>query len=114
MTYDKESFNTEVKWVKIGNDEHISVKGKRNSYNKLGIKVPIDVLYVLGIDHNLLNLGQLLEKGFKVIFENNRCIIKDLAGQEMFKVKMKSKSFSLDPIKEEHVAFPVTTNSIDL
>ncbi|RDX95194.1 hypothetical protein CR513_22319, partial [Mucuna pruriens] len=32
----------------------------------------------------------------------------------MFKVKMTSKSFSFDPMKEGHIAFPTTTNSIDL
>lgn len=32
----------------------------------------------------------------------------------MFKVKMRSKSFSFDPMKEEQAAFPVTTSSTDL
>ncbi|RDX58805.1 hypothetical protein CR513_61959, partial [Mucuna pruriens] len=107
ITYDKELFkqleSTKIKWVKIGNGEQIPIKGKGTiaitSYS--GTKILIDILYVPRIDQNLFSVGQLLKKGFKVIFENKRCIIKDLTSQEMFKVKMKSKSFSFDPMKEE-------------
>ncbi|GAU16908.1 hypothetical protein TSUD_36660 [Trifolium subterraneum] len=107
---------TEVKWVRIGNGEHIPVKGKGTiaitSYT--GTKNLTDVLYVPEINQNLLSVGKLLEKGFKVIFEDKNCIIKDPIGQEMFKVKMKSKSFSFDPMKKERSAFPVTTSTTDL
>ncbi|RDX93199.1 hypothetical protein CR513_24577, partial [Mucuna pruriens] len=61
-----------------------------------------------------VKIGNLLEKGFNVVFEDNICILKDLPSQEMFKVKIKKKGFSPDPMKEEQTAFPVTTNSIDL
>ncbi|RDY12797.1 hypothetical protein CR513_02354, partial [Mucuna pruriens] len=120
MTYDKGLFkqleSTEVKLGKIGNGEHIPIKGKGTIaiINYSSTKILIDVLYVLGIDQNLLSVTQLVEKGVKVIFENNSCIIKDLTSQEMFKVKMKSKSFSFDPMKEEQAAFLVTANSVDL
>jgi hypothetical protein len=120
MTYDKALFkkleDTEIKWVRIGNGEHIPVKGKGTvaitSYSST--KNLTDVLYVPEINQNLLNVGQLLEKGFKVIFEDKNCIIKDPTGQEMFKVKMKSKSFSFDPMKKEQSAFPVTISTTDL
>lgn len=46
-----------------------------------------------------------MEKGYKLIFEEKHCLIKDVLDQEMFKVKMKGKSFSLDPIEEEHLVF---------
>ena len=63
MTYDKEMFkqldNTEVKWVRIGNGEHIPVKGKGTvaitSYS--GTKTLTDVLYVPEINQNLLSVG---------------------------------------------------------
>jgi len=42
------------------------------------------------------------------------CIIKDPKNLEMFKVKMRSKSFSFDPMKEEQAAFLVTASSINL
>ncbi|BAT73486.1 hypothetical protein VIGAN_01097500 [Vigna angularis var. angularis] len=71
-------------------------------------------LYVPKINQNLLSVGQLLEKGFKVIFEDKVCTIKDPTGLEMFKVKMRSKSFSFNPMKEEHIAFPITASSVNL
>jgi len=57
------------------------------------------------IDQNLLSVGQLLEKGYKVMFENKHCLIKDVDGKDLFKVEMKGKSFALNPMEEEHMAF---------
>jgi len=58
--------------VRIGNGEHLPVKGKGivaiTSYK--GTKIITDVLFVLEIDQNILSVGQLLEKVYKVIFEN--------------------------------------------
>jgi len=96
MTYDRELFthlgDIEVRWVKIGNGEQISVKGKRlaaiTSYT--GTKI---LSIVPKINQNLLSVGQLLEKGFKIIFEDKSCIIKDPVSLEMFKNKMRSNSF---------------------
>jgi len=115
MTYDREFFmcldDIEVKLVKIGNDEQIPLKGKGSvdiitSYTST--KTLSDILYVFEINQNLLSVGQLLEKGFKVIFEDKSCIIKDPKGLEMFKVKMRSKSFSFCPMKEEQDIVTVT------
>ncbi|XP_016740232.1 uncharacterized protein [Gossypium hirsutum] len=111
MTYDKELFEelrtTEVKRVKIGNGEHLTVKGKGTiaiiSYE--GTKTITDVLFVPEIDQNLLSVGKLLEKGYKVLFENKRCLIRDADGKDLFKVEMKGKSFALNPIEEEQKTF---------
>lgn len=111
MTHDRELFKelrtTEIKRVRIGNGEHLDVKGKGNvaisSYE--GTKIIADVLFVPKIDQNLLSVGQLLEKGYKVLFENKQCLIQDVDGRDMFKVKMKGKSFALNPMEEEHMAF---------
>ena len=72
MTYDKELFeelkNTKVKRVGIGNGELLEVKGKDAvaiaSYKCT--KFISDVLFVPKIDQNLLSVGQLLDKGYKV------------------------------------------------
>ena len=66
MTHDKELFKelrtTDVKRVRIGNGEHLAVKGKGTiaitSYK--GIKIITDVLFVPEIDQNLLSVDQLL------------------------------------------------------
>lgn len=36
-----------------------------------------DVLYVPIIAHNLLSLGQLIEKGYFVVVQNNECVVYD-------------------------------------
>lgn len=43
-----------------------------------------EVLYVPEIDHNLLSLGHLMEKGFKVFFEDHHCQISDTTERKEF------------------------------
>jgi len=45
------------------------------------------------------------KKGYKVLFENKQCLIKDANGRDLFKIKMKGKNFALNPIEGEHTAF---------
>ena len=111
MTHDKELFkewkSIDSKKVRIGNGEYIAVKKKGTiaiaSYS--GTKLITDVLYVPNIDQTLLSVGQLIEKGFKVIFMEKACVIEDATGQKMFEVKMARRSFSLNPMQEEQSAF---------
>ncbi|XP_022867571.1 uncharacterized protein LOC111387261 [Olea europaea var. sylvestris] len=72
----------------------MKLKKKKNhcNYNHLRDKIIFDVLYVLDIDQNLLSVGQLIEKEFKVSFENWYCRIQDATGQEILRVKMRDKS----------------------
>jgi len=79
-----------------------------------GTKFISDVLYVPGINQNLFSVGQLIEKGYKVVFENNCCLIKDVNGHNIFKIIMKGKSFALNPLEEEHTAFPIKKNITDI
>ena len=120
MTYDEELFKeldkTTISKVKIGNGKCISVKGKGTiaieSYS--GTKIITDVLYVLDINQNLLSVGQLLEKGYKVLFEDKMCLIQDAKWHDLFKVKMKGKSFSLDLMEEVQavVSSPISTTEL--
>ncbi|PKA60082.1 Retrovirus-related Pol polyprotein from transposon TNT 1-94 [Apostasia shenzhenica] len=110
MTHDKELFkeskSTESKKVRIGNDEYIAVKGKGTVAlaSCSGTKLITDVLYVLDIDQNLLSVGQLIKKRFKVMFIEKTCVIEDATGQKIFEVKMAGRSFSLNPMQEERQA----------
>jgi len=107
MTYDKKLFKklkpSKISKVKIGHGGHISVKGIGTIAvaTHSGTKTITDVLYVPNIDQNLLSVGQLLQKGFQVFFEDNHCLIKDATGQDLFKVQMRGKSFSVDLFQEE-------------
>ena len=88
MTNDQALFTeidkTLISKVKIGNGEFISVKGKGTVAieSLTGLKHITNVLYVPDIDQNLLSVGQLVEKGFKVIFEDKWYLIKDARGQK--------------------------------
>nr|CAN63433.1 hypothetical protein VITISV_033829 [Vitis vinifera] len=83
MTYDQDLFReidrTTISKVRIGNGEYIPVKGKGivAIESLTGLKLIYDILFVPDIDQNLLSVGQLVEKGFKVCFEDKNCIIKD-------------------------------------
>ena len=114
MTFDRDLFkelDTSIaSKVKIGNGEYIAVKGKGTVAIESisGTKLIKDVLFVPNISQNLLSVGQLIQKGFKVIFETNQCLIKDAKGNNVFKVRMKGKSFPLDPLEEEQASFTAT------
>jgi len=111
MTYDRTLFTdlkpAETAKVRIGNGDYISAKGKGTIAitTNSGTKKISDVLYVPNIDQNLLSVGQLIEKGFKVFFEDWCYHIHDLAGYEILRVKMMGKSFSFDPTEEKHTAY---------
>ena len=74
MTFDKSLFRTlqsiEVARVRIGNGDCIVAKGKRTIVitTNSGTETISDVLYIPDIEQNLLSVGQLIEKGMKVIF----------------------------------------------
>ncbi|KAH7511628.1 hypothetical protein ACOSP7_014618 [Xanthoceras sorbifolium] len=120
MTYNKDLFrelsNANSSKVRVGNVKYIAVKGKGtvaiSTYSST--KFISDVLYVHEIDQNLLSVGQLIEKGNKVVFEDKSCLIKDADGKDIFKVKMKGKNFALNLLEEEQTAFQIKENITDL
>ena len=59
--------------VKISNDDLVNVKGKGTSgiQTKVGTKYIRDVLLVPALEQNLLSVGQLVEHGYKLHFEDN-------------------------------------------
>jgi predicted aspartyl protease len=120
MTNDENLFKqidkSSVSKVRIGNGDYNPVKGKGivAIEGNSGIKLISDVLFVPEIDQNLLSVGQLLEKGYSVVFKDKHCSISDPVGLEIFTIKMKGKSFSLDWMEEESAAFPSIANQTEL
>jgi hypothetical protein len=58
----------------------VEVKGKGTIIVKTKqgqVKHINDVLYIPGLTHNLLSVGQLIEMGYLVVFKNVECIIYD-------------------------------------
>jgi len=97
MTNDENLFKqldkSSVSNVRIGNGEYIPIKRKGTVAidGNSGIKLISDVLFVPEIDQNLLSVGQLLEKGYSVVFKDKHCLISDPARLEIFTIKMKGK-----------------------
>ena len=64
--------------VTLGTDSKVSVMGKGNVnvLTRKGAKKSIaDVYYVPGMKCNLLSIGQLVQKGYNVFFEDDACTI---------------------------------------
>jgi len=59
----------------------------------------------------LLSICQFFAKGYKVLFEDEMSFIKDVNGQNLFKVEMKGEGFSLDLVEEEQVVASNSTNA---
>jgi len=114
MSHDRELFTElnklNISKVRIGNEEQLAMKGTSTVSIKTHscIKLIFNVLYVPKIIQNLLSVAQMLEKGYKVSFENKVCVIKNANNLEPFKVHMKNKRFALDLMKEE---FPTNEES---
>ncbi|KAG6469463.1 hypothetical protein ZIOFF_074180 [Zingiber officinale] len=88
MSYDEKSFvNLDRSFyakVKIGNGDYIDVEGRGDVVvdGLKGRKLISDVLYVPKIDQNLLSVGQLVQKGYKVMLEEGLCLIADSSGKD--------------------------------
>ena len=54
------------------------------------------------IDKSLLSVGQLMEKGFKLLFGDKYCRIFDFTKQEILQVEMRDKNFSFIPTEDTH------------
>ncbi|KAD5508293.1 hypothetical protein E3N88_15996 [Mikania micrantha] len=94
MTGIEESFvsldKSVKKEVRTGDDKKLSVLGNGNVSVEIKNEKKIipDVHYVSGLKHNLLSIGQLLEKGYDIHFKNGMCEIKNNEGILIGKVPM--------------------------
>jgi len=101
MTHDKDMFvkldKTHSLKVRIGNGDYIEVKGIGDIAIDAGsgTKIISDVLYVPEIDQNRLSVGQLLEKGYVVVFKDKDEVF-DTTSIKLMSIKMKGKSFSIN------------------
>jgi len=65
------------KKVSFGNDTPAVIKGIGTAQLKEKVKAG-NVLYVDGLNHNLLSVSQMCDQGTEVIFRSNGCSVRDL------------------------------------
>jgi len=86
--------------VTFGDTSKVLVKGKGNIPIKLkncDHSYIANVYYVPAIKHNMLSVGQLLEKGYTLFMKNCHLIVKDYNGRLIAYVKMsKNRMFPLN------------------
>nr|KYP32648.1 hypothetical protein KK1_046609 [Cajanus cajan] len=70
-------------WEAIEEDYDISML-----LDNTTLKLISNVLYVSDINQNLLSVAQLLEKCYKVLFEDKNYVIIDINNKEVFNVHM--------------------------
>ena len=87
--------------VRLGDGKQLEVEGRGTIAIRTeqgNTKLLCDVQYVPRLSHNLLSVGQLLNSGYSVLFENGACLIQDRSSKEIV-VKIaigKNKMFPLD------------------
>ncbi|XP_022023602.1 uncharacterized protein LOC110923854 [Helianthus annuus] len=90
--------------VQLGNKKTLVVEGKGvvriytgpNSYKLLS-----DVYYALTLEYNLLSVGQLMRKGYSLLFKGRDCTIKN-QGAELMKIHVSTNNmFVVDASKAE-------------
>ena len=57
-----------------------------------------DVYHVKGLKYNLLSIGKLIQKGYRVYMEDNHCVIKD--------IRLRNQLIARVPVKRNHL-FPL-------
>ena len=58
-----------------------------------------DVYHVEGLKHNLLSIGQLIQKGYRVYMEDNHCVIKDIRPSNQLIARVPMTSNCLFPLR---------------
>lgn len=70
-------------------------KGDITVMTKRGKRTIKDVFLVPGLEKNLLSVPQIISSGYRVLFEDKRCIILDPMGKNIMDIPMKHKSFRI-------------------
>ncbi|KAL4035058.1 hypothetical protein IC575_003732 [Cucumis melo] len=101
--------------VKLRNGKELQVEGKGTVVIEThhGNRILTNVQYVPDIGYNLLSVGQLMESGYSILFDDGACLIKNKqTGRVLAKVKMtQSKMFPLEVSNVESFALTATATN---
>lgn len=82
MTSDKDKLISykaleKEKNVSFGNDTPAVINNKGSIYLKEKVKF-VNVMYVVGLKHNLLSVIQMCDQGNEVVFQSKECVVHEL------------------------------------
>ena len=86
----------------LGNNVQVTVLGKGtvDILTKQGEHKYIpDVYHVESLKHNLMSIGKLIHKGYRVYMEDNHCVIKDIRPRNQLIEKVAMTSNHLFPLR---------------
>ena len=76
-------------YVKFGDDSRGKIiASSMTSYPPHAIE---NVPLVKGLKHNLLSISQLRDKGYKIVFEKDKCFAFNIDGEKIFEAFRKKK-----------------------
>ena len=90
--------------IKMGNNETLPVVGKGSIMvrTKKGEKKEIRNMYFApGMKHNLMSIGQLIQNGYKVLMENDRCVIQEKDGSKNLLAAVQMTKNRMFPLRIE-------------
>ncbi|KAL4032489.1 hypothetical protein IC575_005567 [Cucumis melo] len=101
--------------VELGNGKELQVEGKGmvGIETHHGNRILTNVQFVPDIGYNLLSVGQLMESGYSILFDDGAYLIKNKqTGRVLVKVKMtQSKMFPLEVSNVESFALTTTATN---
>ncbi|KAJ4817458.1 polyprotein [Rhynchospora pubera] len=100
--------------VKLGDDKVINVEGKGTvavQTSQHNTRLLYDVYFIPQLTQNLLSIGQLIENGYSVIFEERKCTITDKATQQIMAV-VEMATNKLFPLEISSVEEKVMTTKL--
>jgi len=89
-------------YVTFGDNNKEIIMGEGNIGDQYKTQIK-NVLYVNGLKHNLLSIGQLYDKGFKIEFNKNYCLISEAMSGEV--VTIGKRIGNIYMLNIEHASF---------
>jgi hypothetical protein len=101
--------------VTLGTNIQVTIlgKGSINILTRKGEKkIRPDVYYVYGLNHNMISIGKLLQKGYIIHMEDNHCVIMDKFPSNILIAKIQMTSSRMFPLALKPTKKKNTTQTV--
>lgn len=104
-----------IQYILLGNDNKHPISGEgivSIMTSKKELREIKDVLHVLSLTKNLLSMRKIVIFGYKVLFQNNKCIISNEEGKGVAKAILENDLYRLQNHNIVKKTFAIETNKI--